>query len=234
MCFLILRIEKLRKGTLTMSEKAIAIKAQHVDEIAQLFTDSASSIVADVRGLTVAQADALRSSLREEGVTLKVIKNKVLTRAAEKAGFGDLNDVFVGPSAIAFSKDDAIAPARILKEYSTKIEALEVKGGVVDGKVASLEEVNKYASLPSREGLLSQLLAEFQYPLRSFMYAVKAVSEKRVADGEVAPEVEAPAAETEEKEEAPVATEEVVADAPVEEAPAAEATEEETKEESAE
>jgi large subunit ribosomal protein L10 len=225
----------------TMSEKTIAIKAQQVDEVADLFKESVSSVVVDVRGLTVAQADDLRSQLRSEGISLRVIKNKILTRAAQKAGYEDLNNVFVGPSAVAFSSQDAVAPARILKKFSDAVEALELKGGVVDGKVASLDEVNRYAALPSREALLGQLMAEFQYPLRSFMYAVKAISEKRIADGEEVPvqEEESPASEATVTEEKPA--DEVQAETTVQEessAVAEEATQDaeqtENKEESAE
>ncbi|AZZ60332.1 50S ribosomal protein L10 [Oenococcus sp. UCMA 16435] len=176
-----------------MSEKTIAIKAQRVDEVADMFSNSVSAIVADVRGLTVAQADDLRSQLRNEGVSLKVIKNKILTRAAEKAGYQELSDLFKGPSAIAFSKEDVVAPARILKKFSGTADALELKGGVIDRKIADLDTINRYAALPSKETLLQQLLSEFQSPLRSFMYAVKAVAEKREADGETA---ETPAQET--------------------------------------
>ena len=77
-----------------MSEKAIAVKAQKVEEIADQFKDAASAVVVDARGLTVAQSTDLRHQLREEGVVLEVIKNKILTRAAEKAGYAELNDIF--------------------------------------------------------------------------------------------------------------------------------------------
>jgi large subunit ribosomal protein L10 len=216
-----------------MSEQNIALKAQQVDEVAQLLKDSASAIVVDSRGLTVAQVNDLRNQLRAEGVSLKVIKNKIMTRAAEKAGFEELNPVFVGPSAVAFSESDAIAPARILKKFSDTADALELKGGIVDGKVVSLDEVNRYAALPSREALLGQLMAEFQFPLRSFMYAVKAVAEKREADGEVA---EAPAVEAAPAEATEEATaEDAVAEEPKEEvAEAVEAPAAENNEESAE
>ncbi len=110
---------------------------------------------------------------------MKVIKNKILTRAVEAADLTDLNDLFVGPSAVAFSNEDAIAPSRILKKFADNIEALEIKGGVVDGQVASVEDINKYAALPDRDGLLSMLLSTLQAPVRNFAYAVKAVSDAK-------------------------------------------------------
>ena len=191
-----------------MSKEAIAQKAAIVDEVAEQLRESVSAIVVDSRGLTVAEVTDLRKQLRDAGIKLRVIKNKVLTRAAEKAGFAELNDIFVGPSAVAFSSEDAIAPSRILKKFADANEKLEIKGGVVDGNIANLDDINKYASLPSREGLLGQLMAEFQFSIRSFAYAVKAVQEKLEEEGG---EAAAPAAE-----EAPVA------EAAAEEAPSAE------------
>ena len=160
-----------------MSEATIALKAQQVEEVADKFKSAASAVVVDVRGLTVEQANNLRSELRSEGVELKVIK--IWTRAAEAAELTDLNDLFVGPSAVAFSNEDAIAPSRILKKFADNIEALEIKGGVVDGQVASVEDINKYAALPDRDGLLSMLLSTLQAPVRNFAYAVKAVSDAK-------------------------------------------------------
>ncbi|KAA8434721.1 50S ribosomal protein L10 [Weissella sagaensis] len=162
-----------------MSEATIAVKAQQVAEVADKFKNATSAVVADVRGLTVEQSNNLRAELRGEGVELRVIKNKVLTRAAEAADFSEMNDLFAGPSAVAFSNDDAIAPARVLKKYADEIEALEIKGGFIDGNIVSIEDINKYASLPDRDGLLSMLLSTLQAPVRNFAYAVKAVSDSK-------------------------------------------------------
>lgn len=162
-----------------MSEATIAVKAQQVAEVADKFKNATSAVVADVRGLTVEQSNKLRAELRGEGVELRVIKNKVLARAAEAADLSELNDLFAGPSAVAFSADDAIAPARVLKKYADDIDALEIKGGFIDGNIVSIDEINKYASLPDRDGLLSMLLSTLQSPVRNFAYAVKAVSDAK-------------------------------------------------------
>lgn len=162
-----------------MSEATIPVKAQQVAEVADKFKNATSAVVADVRGLTVEQSNKLRAELRGEGVELRVIKNKVLTRAAEAADLSELNDLFAGPSAVAFSADDAIAPARVLKKYADDIDALEIKGGFIDGNIVSIDEINKYASLPDRDGLLSMLLSTLQAPVRNFAYAVKAVSDAK-------------------------------------------------------
>lgn len=144
---------------------------------------AASIVVVDSRGLTVEQDTNLRRSLRESDVEFKVIKNSILTRAAEKAGLEDLKELFVGPSAVAFSNEDVIAPAKVISDFAKDAEALEIKGGSVDGKFTSVEEINALAKLPNKEGMLSMLLSVLQAPVRNVAYAVKAVAEK---DEEVA------------------------------------------------
>ena len=161
-----------------MSEAIIAKKAEQVEAVAEKMKAAASIVVVDARGLTVEQDTVLRRELRGSEVEYKVIKNSILRRAAEKAGLEDLASVFVGPSAVAFSNEDVIAPAKVISEFAKTAEALEIKGGVVDGKFTSVEEVNALASLPNKEGMLSMLLSVLQAPVRNVAYAVKAVAEK--------------------------------------------------------
>ena len=116
-----------------MSEAIIAKKAEQVAIVADKMKAAASIVVVDSRGLTVDQDTVLRRNLRESGVEFKVIKNSILSRAAEKAGLEDLKKLFVGPSAVAFSNEDVIAPAKVISEFAKGAEALEIKGGVVDG-----------------------------------------------------------------------------------------------------
>ncbi|HGD6642504.1 50S ribosomal protein L10 [Streptococcus agalactiae] len=166
-----------------MSEAIIAKKAEQVELIAEKMKAAASIVVVDSRGLTVEQDTNLRRSLRESDVEFKVVKNSILTRAAEKAGLEDLKELFVGPSAVAFSNEDVIAPAKVISDFAKDAEALEIKGGSVDGKFTSVEEINALAKLPNKEGMLSMLLSVLQAPVRNVAYAVKAVAEK---DEEVA------------------------------------------------
>lgn len=166
-----------------MSEAIIAKKAEQVELITEKMKAAASIVVVDSRGLTVEQDTNLRRSLRESDVEFKVIKNSILTRAAEKAGLEDLKELFVGPSAVAFSNEDVIAPAKVISDFAKDAEALEIKGGSVDGKFTSVEEINALAKLPNKEGMLSMLLSVLQAPVRNVAYAVKAVAEK---DEEVA------------------------------------------------
>ncbi|HGA3545881.1 TPA: 50S ribosomal protein L10 [Streptococcus agalactiae] len=166
-----------------MSEAIIAKKAEQVELTAEKMKAAASIVVVDSRGLTVEQDTNLRRSLRESDVEFKVIKNSILIRAAEKAGLEDLKELFVGPSAVAFSNEDVIAPAKVISDFAKDAEALEIKGGSVDGKFTSVEEINALAKLPNKEGMLSMLLSVLQAPVRNVAYAVKAVAEK---DEEVA------------------------------------------------
>ncbi|HGA1072264.1 TPA: 50S ribosomal protein L10 [Streptococcus agalactiae] len=166
-----------------MSEAIIAKKAEQVELIAEKMKAAASIVVVDSRGLTVEQDTNLRRSLRESDVEFKVIKNSILIRAAEKAGLEDLKELFVGPSAVAFSNEDVIAPAKVISDFAKDAEALEIKGGSVDGKFTSVEEINALAKLPNKEGMLSMLLSVLQAPVRNVAYAAKAVAEK---DEEVA------------------------------------------------
>lgn len=166
-----------------MSEAIIAKKAEQVELIAEKMKAAASIVVVDSRGLTVEQDTNLRRSLRESDVEFKVIKNSILIRAAEKADLEDLKELFVGPSAVAFSNEDVIAPAKVISDFAKDAEALEIKGGSVDGKFTSVEEINALAKLPNKEGMLSMLLSVLQAPVRNVAYAVKAVAEK---DEEVA------------------------------------------------
>ncbi|MGV3322511.1 50S ribosomal protein L10 [Streptococcus hyovaginalis] len=162
-----------------MSEAIIAKKAEQVELVAEKMKAAASIVVVDSRGLTVDQDTVLRRSLRESDVEFKVIKNSILTRAAEKAGLGELKDVFVGPSAVAFSNEDVIAPAKVIADFAKTADALEIKGGAIEGAVSSAEEIQALAKLPNREGMLSMLLSVLQAPVRNVAYAVKAVAESK-------------------------------------------------------
>ena len=161
------------------SVTALEKKKQIVAEITEKLQNSASTVIVDYRGLNVAEVTELRKQLREAGVEFKVYKNTLMRRAAEEAGLADLNESLVGPSAVAFSTEDVIAPAKILNNFAKEHEALEIKIGVIEGKVASIEEVKAIAELPSREGLLSMLLSVLQAPMRNFALAVKAVSDQK-------------------------------------------------------
>lgn len=158
---------------------AIQKKQEIVQEIVQKLSSSKSTIVADYRGLTVKQMTELRKQLREAGVDFKVLKNTLTKRATKEVGLTELDQHLTGPNAIAFSEEDIVAPAKILHNFAKENKVLEIKGGVVEGRVVTLDEIKELATLPSREGLLSMLLSVLQAPMRNFALALKAVAEKQ-------------------------------------------------------
>ncbi|NGM85385.1 50S ribosomal protein L10 [Paenibacillus sp. 7124] len=158
--------------------KVIEAKQEAVDVVTGKLQNSITTVVADYRGLNVAQVTELRKQLREAGVEFQVLKNTLLRRATAAAELSELDEVLTGPTAIAFSENDAVAPAKILNDFAKKNDALKLKGGVVEGKVVNEAQIKALAELPSREGLLSMLLSVLQAPMRNFALAVKAVADK--------------------------------------------------------
>ncbi|MCB6201560.1 50S ribosomal protein L10 [Extibacter muris] len=187
----------------------VELKQPIVDTIAGEVKDAASVVLVDYRGLTVAQDTELRKQLRDAGIIYKVYKNTMMKRAFEGTEYAALEEHLAGPSAIAISKEDATAPARILCKFAKDAKALELKAGVIEGTVYDTAGLTELSKIPSREELLSKLLGSLQSPITNFARVIKQIAEQ---GGEVAAE-EAPATE-----EAPAA------EAPAEET--AEATEE--------
>lgn len=159
--------------------KAIERKQELVNQIAEEIKASSSVVIADYRGLNVAEVTELRNNMRNEGLTFKVYKNSLVRRAMEQAGIEVLEEVLTGPNAFAFSTDDAVAPARVLNDFAKEHENLELKAGVIEGKVADQAEIKAIATLPSREGLLSMLLSVLTAPMRNTALAVKAVADQK-------------------------------------------------------
>ena len=164
-----------------MSKAAIAEKEKFVDAFAEELKAAKAILVINYLGLTVEEVTNMRKELRDNDVKMKVIKNTYLRRAAAKAEIEGLDDTFVGPTAVIYTDnaDDITEPARIVSKYEDDIDALSIKGGMLEGKVASQEEIKKLAAIPGREGLLSMLVSVLQAPVRNFAYAVKAVADSK-------------------------------------------------------
>ncbi|MET0787024.1 MAG: 50S ribosomal protein L10 [Paenisporosarcina sp.] len=163
--------------------KAMETKQVRVEEITEKFKGAATAVVVDYRGLNVSQLTELRKQLREAGVEFKVYKNTMTRRATEVAGLEGLNEFLTGPNAIAFSSEDVVAPAKIINDFAKKNEQLEIKAGVIEGTIASADDIKALAELPSREGLLSMLLSVLQAPMRNFALVTKAVAEQKEEQG---------------------------------------------------
>ena len=212
---------------------ARADKAAAVAEITEEFRASSAAVLTEYRGLTVGQLKTLRRSLGED-TTYAVVKNTLTKIAAKDAGVLGFDDLLQGPTAIAFIKGDPVAAAKGLDTFAKENPLLVVKGGIMDGKILTADDIKKLAKLESREVLLSKVAgaanaalakaaALFQAPLSQ---AVRTVDALRVAGG-AAGAPEAPAAAP--VEEAPVAeaAAEVAEEAPAVEAAAEEAVVEE-------
>lgn len=169
-----------------MGEKAIALKEQIVDSIAQKIQNSQSCIVIDYKGLTVEEDTELRKKFREANVEYKVYKNTLVRRAAAKVGnmemFDDVN--LVGPNAFAFGIDDAVAPAKIVKDFAKNHPKLEFKMGYIEGEFYDAAQLEKVANIPSREVLIAKLLGSFKAPMSNFVYMLDALAKKKAEEGQ--------------------------------------------------
>ncbi|MCQ2504302.1 MAG: 50S ribosomal protein L10 [Saccharofermentans sp.] len=195
------------------SEKILAAKKQVVTDLVAQFKDATTFVFASSRGLTVEQDTNLRNELRKNGVKYMVVKNTTLRLVFKELGMEGLDDIFKGPTAVAFS-DDVIAPAKVLSKFAEEYEPLEIKGGIVEGRVADKAEIDALAKVPDKETLYSQVVYGLLFPFTKLAMLVKAVAEKAQEEGGVdaAVAAEAPAEEAPAEE----AAAEVTAEAPAE------------------
>ncbi|MCX4325274.1 MAG: 50S ribosomal protein L10 [Lachnospiraceae bacterium] len=205
----------------------VELKKPIVDEIAAAVKDAQSVVLVDYRGLTVEQDTQLRKQLREAGITYKVYKNTMMNFAFKGTDCEALLPYLEGPSAVAISTEDATAPARVLCKFAKTADALEVKGGIVEGIAYDADGIKEVAKIPSREELLSKLLGSIQSPITNFARVMNQLAEKGGASGCEAPAAEEAPAEADAApaaEEAPAEAEAAPVEeaAPAEEAPAAE------------
>ena len=196
----------------------VELKKPIVEEISAAVKDAQSVVLVDYRGLTVEQDTQLRKQLREAGITYKVYKNTMMNFAFKGTAYDSLLPYLEGPSAVAISTEDATAPARVLCKFAKTADALEVKGGVVEGIAYDAKGIIEISKIPSREELLSKLLGSIQSPIANFARVMNQLAEKGGAS-----ECEAPAKEEAAPAEEAPATEEAPAEAaPAEETPVAE------------
>ena len=173
----------------------VELKKPVIEEITQNVKDAQSVVLVDYRGLTVAEDTDLRRQLRTAGITYKVYKNTMMSFAFKGTELESLTADLEGPSAIAVSKDDATAPARIIAKFAKTAPKLEMKGGVVEGIYYDAKGMESIAKIPSREELLSKLLGSIQSPIANFARVMNQLAEKGGAGAAGAKSEEAPAAE---------------------------------------
>ncbi len=151
------------------SNKVLEQKKQVVAELTEKVKAAQSIIFADYRGLTVEQDTQLRNALRAAGVEYKVVKNTLTSFAVKQNGLEGLDPYLNGPTAMALSSTDAVAPAKVLSDFAKKYEKLELKVGVVEGKLIDLDGIKALAELPSREVLIAKVLGGFNAPISGFV-----------------------------------------------------------------
>ena len=162
-----------------MSVEAKQAKQVIIDEIKEKLDGAQSAVVIDYMGTTVAQADAMRKKLREANVDYTVYKNTLIKRAIEGTEFAPLADVLDGPSAIAISKEDATAPARVLKEVIDEFKKMEFKAGVVEGTFFDQNGIKEIANIPNRDVLIAKFMGSSQSPVSKAVRTFQAIADAK-------------------------------------------------------
>ena len=159
----------------------VELKQPIVEEIKESLNDAQTVVLVDYRGLTVEQDTKLRKTLREAGVIYKVYKNTMVKLAIDGTDFDSIKEDLEGPTAVAVSKTDATAAARVLAKFAKENPALEIKSGIVEGTYYDAAGITKIATIPSREELLSKFLGSIQSPITNFARVIKQVAEAKEA-----------------------------------------------------
>lgn len=156
------------------SERILQRKKEIVNELVNNFSSAKAIVITDYRGITVEQDTEMRSAFRNAGVEYKVVKNTLTKIAVDEMGLEELNPYLVGPTSIAYSNTDPVAPVKVIDEFSRKFDNLEIKVGVVEGKIVDVDEIKVIASLPSREVLISRVLGGLNSPITGFVNVLNA------------------------------------------------------------
>ncbi len=202
----------------------VELKKPVVEEISANIKDAQSLVLVDYRGLTVEQDTDLRKQLRAEGITYKVYKNTMMNFAFKGTDFETLAPYLEGPSAVAISKTDATAPARVLAKFAKTAPVLEVKCGIVEGILFDALGIAEIAKIPSRDGLIAKFIGSIQSPITNFARVIDQIAKKggdketSVVEEAAAPAVEEVASVVEEVASVEEVVAPVVEEAPVEEA----------------
>ena len=159
----------------------VELKKPVIDEIAANIADAQSVVIVDYCGLTVEQDTRLRKELRENDVIYKVYKNTMMNFAFKGTDCESLSQHLEGPNAIAISKTDATAPARILAKFAKEAKALEIKAGIVEGTYYDATGMEAVSKILSREELLGKLLGSIQSPIANFARVISQIAEAKEA-----------------------------------------------------
>lgn len=166
------------------SAKVLEQKKEIVAQLVETLKNAQAGVLFDYRGLTVEEDTKLRNELREAGVSYHVVKNTLTRFAANEVGLNELDEILNGPTALAVSDSDAVAPARVLAKFAKEHDVVSIKAGFMDGKVISVSEVETYASIPSKEVLIAKMLGSLQAPISKLVRTLDAVAKKDEAAAE--------------------------------------------------
>lgn len=187
------------------SQKVLDEKKQIVEGIAEQLKSAVSGVFVDYCGLTVEQDTQLRTKLREAGVEYRVVKNTLTRIAADKVGFNELDPILNGPTALAISMSDEVAPAKVIAEFAKDNEKLEIKSGFLDGRVLSLNEVKTLAATPNRDTLIAKIMGSLNAPTSKLVRTLQALVDNGIEIADIKKEAPAAAAAEEAPAEAPAA-----------------------------
>ncbi len=196
------------------SEKILSQKQAQVQELVEVLKNAQTGVLVDYRGLNVEEDTQLRNNLRAAGVKYFVVKNTLLRLAAKETGLDALDEILHGPTALAISEEDAVAPAKVLSDFAKENDKLEIKSGFMDGNVMSLDEVKTLAATPSMDTLIAKIMGSMNSSITDLTRLLSTIAQGEDEISELIAKKNAEAAPAE----APVAEEA----APAEEAPAAE------------
>ncbi len=161
------------------SEKVLQQKQQMVADLSEKLKTAAAGVFVDYCGLTVEEDTQLRNKLREANIEYAVVKNTLTKRAANEAGFSEFDEILNGPTALALSFDDVVAPARVLAEFAKDNEVFEIKAGFMEGKAMSLDEITALSKIPSKDTLYAMLAGGLNATIAGLARAIDAVREQK-------------------------------------------------------
>ncbi|NLY17471.1 MAG: 50S ribosomal protein L10 [Clostridiaceae bacterium] len=175
------------------SERILNLKKEKVAHWSKKFKEAKSFVLADYRGLTVEQDTKLRKAMREAEIEYSVVKNSIARFAAKENGYDGLDEYLKGPTAIALSMQDPVTPSKVLSKFAKEFGKLDIKAGVVEGKILDIESIKSIANLPSKEELVAKVVGGLSGPLygivnvlnaniRGLVIALNAIAEKKQAE----------------------------------------------------
>ena len=161
------------------SEKILQQKQQLVADLSEKLKSAAAGVFVDYCGLTVEEDTQLRNKMREAGIEYTVVKNTLTKRAANEAGYTEFDEILNGPTALALSFDDVVAPARVIADFAKDHDVFEIKAGFMDGRAMSLEEVTALSKIPSKDTLYAMLAGGLNATISGLARAIDAVREQK-------------------------------------------------------